>query len=316
MKSFLLSDYKEKLKKKFEYDEDFAEEIAIMASSLADFYGGAYEDVVYDALLNCKVVKATTRENSVIRENVSDVFKRENFNSSIKVDILKNLDRGYFMEPSIESENGTFKLVGVNRIIVLPGYFNSSNPESLGILAKACIELVKSSISSYSIKDNVLTTKTGYVTTKEKLENTSYGIIRSYISSKGLTLYNGMNCYDQLCLIREMYDSSYDVHGDDYTRILSGVILENLGIKDELRLYEIAHSSQLKNVFKEHFGISFDEFLNITDSLSHLEYDRKSSFMDEEKLKLALSKLDSQFNEIATKMRSLGNTYETNEKTI
>lgn len=307
MNSFLLNDYKDELIKRFNYEEEFAQEIALMAESLADYFGEEFRSIIYDAIASCKFVKATLRKNSVIHENVSDVMNRENIFVGENLNGLKT-DRGFFSRPILTFDNGHFKLSSVERIIVLPAHFNSASPESLGILARACIELVKSSYNTYTIRGNVLTTKSGFMIVKENLEYKDGSVVRTVASCIGKSLKRGMDSYDQLCVIRSMYDNLYDVHGEDYERLWAGFILETRGLKDELRLSEIVHDdSQLKDLFKQSMGVSFEKFLVMMDGLAIREEKRLDSLIDADSLITANADLDEYFGTIITEIQCMQN---------
>lgn len=306
---FILDDYKKKLIKKFDYDEDFAEDIAIMADSLINYFGDEYSGLIYDALLSCKICIAPSNRTVTLRDNINSILESEELIDKFSEEDLQNNSLGLLSSPEITFEDGVFKVTGINKIIILPSHFNSSNPDSLGILAKECIKLIKSELNTYTIEDNTLITKSGILTRKESLKSTKTKIKRKCIEEKGTSLKHGLDSYDQLCLIRTEYNNDYDVHGNDYSRIVAGFLLDYLNLKSEIRKAEILHNdSDLREVFTSTLKKPLEDFLKMTDELTHLEHARKQSLTgsDEDVLK-ARNKLDFYFSTtVATTMRSLG----------
>lgn len=308
-----ICDFKNKLVDLCGYTEELAQDVAIMAESLVEYYGETYKDVILDALLSCKICVAEVKKNSIIKEKVTDVLIRENIGGCFDYNEVKDLTTGFFSFPQIVFENGNFKLVGIKRLIVLPEYFNSDSPESVSILAKCCIKLVKSYLSPCSIVGDKLVSKEGVMTTISKLENSPSGVLGITESKIGVGLNKGLNCYDQLCIMRRDYDDTYDVHGAHYERLVSGYFLdgENFHFKDEIRKAEILHDDKaLREVFENNFQLKYDEFLSKLDNIAELDNQRRGSLGDNETLKRILDDSEKYYStEVATMMRGLEEAY-------
>ena len=92
-----LNDYKDALKEKYGYTEDFAETISIIADDLINHYGEEYKQLIRSAIQSCKyVIRQKTKKGM---ETVKDTKKKEkmldNTNDSQKIKmsyIIPNID--------------------------------------------------------------------------------------------------------------------------------------------------------------------------------------------------------------------------------
>ncbi|HBA37754.1 MAG TPA: hypothetical protein DCY94_03440 [Firmicutes bacterium] len=287
----LLCDYKDELKNAHGYDEEFAQNIAILADSMVESYGEDYRDVIFSAIKSCKFKSAKTKKSGVM-ETVEEVISSEGIvvNNGDRRDLKTSLV-AYGEQPNIVSEDGNFKIASVTRTMALSPRFNWENPESLYFLAKETDTLVNGYLNGYSIDGTTLTTKTGLRTQIEFIEDSRGDVTRTLISDRGYGLENGLSLYEACRMVRENYDPSYDPTGFDYERLSSGFI-ESLGLKDHIR---IARVTKDKSELERALPNGLDPLIEAFDELSELEAVRMNSVLDSQQLSEASVSLEEFF---------------------
>lgn len=308
--AFILNDYKEQLIKKHGYREDFAQDLSIMCETLIDYFGKTYENVITDALMKTKFVIAQKRPRSNINETVFDVLTRENMiDETSDIEFLKRTTSTFVNKPTVIQDNGTYKLVNTNMMVVLPGYFNSSNPDSISILAKEAMNAVKSCINGLTIENNNLIERHGLEVTTYSLSEQNGQILRKKESSKGSGLENGLNSYHQLAITRSFYDTTFEISGNDYERLVAGYLCDNLNLKDLIFEAQITkNTDSLQEVLDNQYPNGYKSLLAILDELDKLEKERYESILDNQQLKATNAKLEEHFqNAVAPLIRNISN---------
>lgn len=307
----LLADYKDELVQKFGYEESLAQDIALMAESIADYYGSEYEDTVLDAVASTKVVVVDTYKNG-IRETVQDVLEREGMAEEVKGDEkdslvgVRGVDGVYRERPNISYNDGEYHVDSVDKIAVINSSYTPDSPYFLGKLAGELLKATKSQLCAYEIDGSTLIVRQGLSVRTEKLSHKGAEVSRKLVSEVGTGLEAGINNYDKLSLIRDSYYSDYDLDGHMSTTLVGGNVLDLLKLRDMVRVAQITKdTTSLKEVFDGNVPEGYDAFVSAVDDLYALEKKRRDA-VDPEELVEANDRLEKCFRDrIAPMMRSM-----------
>lgn len=302
----LLFDFKEEIKTKYNYDEELAQTIAMTAESLIDYFGNEYENIILEAIKSCKYIIAKPmrqdeHKNWLPSETIYDVMKREGKleyieNATVTDGDFKRANGVYSSRAIVSEENGQFKLDRVDRIIVLPYYFNHENPSSLGTITHETMHLVKAYVNEYKIEGDMLIERGGLSKNTYKLSSKDGKVQKTFVSELGVGFEEGINSYDEQKVIRSSYDENFDVHGYAYQRIVGAFIADSVGLAPNIKNAQLSGDiSEIKKIFDENMENGFEAFLMLMDENVKLEYRRFATIMDPDKNKEVLTQLQEQF---------------------
>lgn len=272
-------DYKEQLKERYGYTEDFAQDLSIMAESITDYLGTSYEEIVHSSMLSCEYCIAGLKKGTNIYETVLDVAKRngmiENANTET-IELLKRSESAYLSVPHIENDGDNFQIKDTKKLIVLPRTFDSRSPVSLATLAKESLTLVKSSIGEYTIEGSEIVERRGLAEKRTAISINDDGNITFGTQKQiGTGLENALTSYDELSVIRSSYDDSYDTQSYPQGRLIAGYLEQNIGLRDLIWEAQITkNKDELALVFNNTMEISYSEFLSRMDKLEEIERKR------------------------------------------
>lgn len=309
-----LNEYKNRLKSSYGYSEDFAETLALMSESLADYYGDEYSEVVYDAVASCKYVVAKLRKNQKIYENVQDVLKREGMinevkgeSSPTKMGDSRQIGGVFTSKPHITHRDGRYEIDHIDRMIVLPHHFNTESYASLATLAHETGRLVREHLNGYYIEGDTMTIKSGLSTRTEKLSVDKDGnVVRTFESEIGVGFDRAATSYDELSLMRKMYDSNYDTPNYAVGREVAGFLADNIGLSSIMREAAMTKNrGELASVFDSHMDIGYEEFLRRFDAMHRLDYERREA-LEVDDIKKKSEELEAYFErEVAPVVRAM-----------
>lgn len=297
-----LNDLKNELIGKYGYESDFAETIAIMTDSIVNYYGEEYENLITDAIMSCKYIIAGTEENKY--ENIYDVLKRENMlDDTIGEDIvtdgdLKRAGGVYQSLPRISYKDGVFSIDRVDRLLVLPYYFNKEHPDSLGILAHETLHLIKAYLRAYSIEGNILHERFGFHNIEYDLSYNDGRIEKRIIKNVGTGFEEGVNTHDEYAVMHESYDDTYESAGYGFQRVTAEYLIFDLDLKSMIDKSALTGDlTELIELFDQIKENAFIDFNNAMDESVRLAYERFKNIFDEKKLKESTEKSRKQFEE-------------------
>ncbi len=318
----LLFDYKERLKGKYNYSDEFAELIAITADTLIENYGIENEETILSALENCKFIipsKKKGPKGSTLNtyESTSDVLEKEGMlKEHIKIDFaIKRSDNKsqwiFCTVPVIEYTGGEYKCTDVKNAVVLPPNFNVNSFGSIGTLTHEADHVVKTFNNFYNIEGDKITERSGLKTCEYKLEYTEGVVRQNLVKKMGYGLEEALTVYDELSIMRRAYDDSYDVQAYAFQRVVAGFLLEDFGLGDIIKHAQVTGEiTELKNIFDEYMPGGYEEFLKTLDESMDMEYERFDNLGDTEKNEEMIFKMEDHFaSEIAPKIIAFKENY-------
>ena len=251
------------------YSWDLASEICTLLEDIINYYGYEYSDDIVEAVKNCKI----------------EIFpKTKNDVSALKY------SEGEFMSTPI-IKGGL--LIGCDRKIILPPNYNTDSQSYRGILIKQLLKLVRSSKDEYQIANDILVQRDGFNKTVYRIQKDDTLEKQSEI---GISYENGTIDNSELEIMRANYDENFELPGgNDYERLLVGFMEGPLALKEINNRAAMSGDFQVcEQVFEEHLGMTFNEFLTTIDRLHELETRRKFS-SDEYAQRDSLSELEHYF---------------------
>lgn len=306
----VLFNLKEDIKKKYGYDEEFAETIALVSENVIDHFGEEYTDTIYNAVLNCKYVvapgnhvdKSGKRVSSI--KSLGEVMEQEGitgFNS------LNGEVSAYVSMPQISYNGGEYTIDSVKRVIGLPSTFNSSNPRSLGMMTRETCKLVKSFNGEYTISGDRMVQRSGISTSEYVLSQNSGSVSKRQVSSRGYGLETGLNFYDELAITRKYIDSDYETYGSPYAQNVAGYLKDHLALDHFIREAEMnGNAADLRNILDQNMPVGYEGLVSSMDTLVDLETERAKSVHDDAKQREVQARLDAFYkNSIAKEISAL-----------
>ncbi|MCI8498063.1 MAG: hypothetical protein HFG33_01495 [Bacilli bacterium] len=296
----LLDDYKERLKSTRGYDEDFAQTLSILADDLTEYYGEEYETLIYDTILSTEYTKADLKKGSIVYETAFDILDKKGLLDDT-VD-KKECDTEFrrngtisVVKPKLQKTDDGYSVNGIERETVLPYYFNSENPASIGILARETMSHISSALGTYEVDGNSLMQRQGIRKTTYILK----GEKKTVVEETGIGLEEGMLRYDELCFMRENYDSNYEPTGFSNTRIVAGFLSDNLGLRDIIKEARMTKDiSTLKSVIDANTTNGYEDFMRQLDEMYRLERETLENVLDPEEFLVASNKRDEFYADI------------------
>lgn len=277
----LLSDYKDRLMERHGYDEGFAQDLAVMADSIIDYYGPAYKDTVEEAILSTKYIISKRLKNSIIYERPDSIIKRELTDCITDKKEPINGPIGA-SAPSISFNGTDFHIDSIERVVALPHYFDSNNPDSMAGITRETLGIIDEYLRGYEIDGENLIIRRGLSEQIEKLSVSLDGKVdRETIDKFGMSLEEGILKYDTLSIIRESYDPTYDSSQETASRLIAGFISDGLELRDVLREGRITKNIELlREALASRFGTDLDELSRRMDYLSNLEKSKLNNLYD------------------------------------
>ena len=205
-------------------EEKLAYAVGDLYDTLVCEYGKEYQKIILEAILSCKYEIAreyrvdSNGRKTKAKEDVKAVLKRNKFPLDFisKEDLSKRYI--YASYPEIKDK----KIIKVNRIIVMPDYFNDESPASIGMLVNSINSLVKSYVNEYKIDGNVIIRRRGLATYEYDINS------KKLIKSSGFGLENGLNAYDERAIVRKYYDQDgqYDLEKTNDNILVAGMLMD------------------------------------------------------------------------------------------
>lgn len=205
-------------------DKDLAESISTCYDSLIDEYGEEYKNIIQRALLSCKYVIANDNKlndkgkKTKIIEDVDYILDKEGIPKDfVDADDLKS-DFIYASYPHIADK----RITKIDRIIVLPKYFNSGSYSSIGMLVNALNRLISSYVNEYKILNNKIIKRNGLAKYEYDLDT------HRLITKSGYGLNKGINSYEEMAIIRKYFDEdeTYSLSDKSDNILLAGVLMD------------------------------------------------------------------------------------------
>lgn len=307
----LLCDYKDELKSTHGYTEETAENIAMMAESIANYYGDDYKDVIYDAIKSCKFISAKNKKSGIM-ETTEDILKNNGIDTSLTSHSdLKSATVAYGAAPTIVAKNGQYELQNVARVMALSPRFSWDNPDSLNNLAIEADRLLGNYLQGYTIDENSLTIREGFRTKSISLSSNKNGEVEgTIVEDVGSGLEEGTVLYEAQSITRENYSPTYDATGYDYTRISMGNIIDNLKLSDLIKTARVTKDKrEFVDAIDKISSRGFGALESTLDELYRLETSRRESFQNPQDVDSISRQLDTHFqNEVGPIMVEMAST--------
>ncbi len=273
MSKELLCDYKNRLIEKHGYGEEFAQDLAIMAESLEEYFGLEYSGIVRDTVLSTTYVQAGRKKRSNMYETTDDVLDRTCKYNEILPREKKPVGPVGVSIPNIIWDGEKFNITEIERVVALPHYFDANNPDSVAGISRETMRLISGSLRGYSIDGNTLTINSGLSQEIHRLTLNPLGDIDlTPIKKVGSGLEEGLLKYDELKFTREYYDPTYDTPQEPTSRLISGFLSDGLGLKDMLKEARMTKDQEpLRNALSAMMDVELDEFSRRMDVIQNLE---------------------------------------------
>lgn len=205
-------------------EEKLAYAVSTLYDTLTMEYGEEYKQIILDAILSCKYEIAreyridSNGKKTNTKEDVKAVLKRNNFPLDFvsKEDLNKRYV--YASYPEINDN----KITKINRIIIMPDYFNDESPASIGMLVNSINSLVKSYVNEYKIDSDAIIRRRGLATYRYDINS------HKLIDSFGFGLEKGLNDYDERALVRKYHDQDekYDLEKTNDNILVAGMLMD------------------------------------------------------------------------------------------
>jgi hypothetical protein len=311
----MLFDFKEEIKNKYGYTEELAEDIALTAESCINYMGQDYTNIILEAINSCKysmAKKGYNDDGTYFIENVYDVAKRDNMLDESENDIvsegdLKRASGVYIYITRLTYQNNEYKIDRVDRSIIIGSSFAPGTANYYSALAHETMHLIKAYSREHTIENNQLRTRFGLGYADYNLSQKDGKVVKTKTKEIGVGIEEGINTYDELCLMRQFYDSNYEVYGYANLRIVGGFLMDNIGLAPQIRLAQVTgNTDEIRNIIDANMGIGYEEYLKRLDESVALEYERFAEILDPEKCDEVLGRLNKHFEEqIAPATREL-----------
>lgn len=229
-----MNEFIDELVKQKEYSKELENTLRIILPAMVEYYGEEYEMLICEAISSCYICQCEKNEN------IYDVVKKydnmiSNENSVVNEGDLKRADGVNLSIPNITYKDGNHRIDSVTRIVALASYAKLDTDFGKSTLIHKLGHLIKSYKNEYTIEGDIITSRSGFIETKEKLSISEDGsIVRSTISEKNVGLEEGINAYDEACILSIINNTEKKFRSYQ----LESTIIENLinltGLRKEI----------------------------------------------------------------------------------
>lgn len=278
----------EKLKEKYKYNDKTIKALSKIIPSMIRYYGEDYEDIILDAIFNCKIIPCNSHQT------ISNVLKEKKLTKMIGTSPVSDIDikRGESVyvpniKISYDETNNSYEIDEINRIIVTSHTFNYDSLKGLEVLTYALCRLVKSYKNEFTIDENYITIRSGISFEKRKIIYDNETIFLNFEEDYAKGLEEGFNLYDTEAIVSSIYEDSYKCYDFDSIYTVALILKSKYDLKKEIDSYELTGSI---DVFQKEYGQDVvDNLALICDKCVNLENEMYLSFTRSDKDKYAKS---------------------------
>jgi len=275
------STYLEKLKTRYNYDDKTIKALSLVIPEILNYYGEDYSDIILNAIYNCQIIACNSHEtiSKVLRERKLTPMIGSSPVSEIDI---KRAESVYVpnIKISYDSENNSYNIDKVDRIIVTSHTFNFDSLKGLEVLTHALCHLVKGFNDELTIEENVLTIRNGISYEKRKIVYDNE-IFLDFIEDYGKGLEEGFNLYDTDKIVSAVYKENYKSYDFDSIYTIATILKEKYNLKKEINSYELI--GDYENFEKKYSADVIKDLCSTCDTCVCLENDMLLSFSREEK---------------------------------
>ena len=214
---------------KFNYDKELSDFLRKLYPEFINYLGPDKEPIIYEALLNTPIV---------LCNNIYSLLQQENFlnysNSSlVSTDDLKRATGVYEALPIIKynPETNTYYLAEIKRIVAInaPDF---TSEYSQTTLIHELSHLIKSYYEECHITNDYLTTRSGLITTIEKLTFQDGVVKQTLVSEQSIGLEEGLTSLMEEEIAQKIVNPNYQVHGYGVINAIARTLCERFNLKE------------------------------------------------------------------------------------
>ena len=248
------------IRDKYHYEESLGDFLEQVYEAFLLEFGEDYRDIIYNAFLNTPVSSCSNIYQGLKNRNMlSDNF------GLVKEADLRRASGVYQSYPNIEYNNGKYFLKSVDRVVLIQD-LDLSKEQSKSTLIHELGHLIKSYQNEFKIDDDVLTTRSGLMETKEKLSYQDNKVTREMILERGVGLEEGLNSVLEEKICKKLIHPDYEVKGYGIINVLADNTLNMLDCKNEVYQEQMLKNNDLNTTFK---GV-YADFLKVMDKMYYL----------------------------------------------
>lgn len=276
--------YIDKLIEKYNYDSKTINALSKIVPALTDYYGEEYEEIILNAIYNCKIIPCNSYQTISKIEKEKELTKHQKINSITEMNLKRN-DSRYISDVQISYNTltNTFNIEETSRTIVTAHTFNYDSPKGLEVLTYALCKLVKSYHNEYEIKENKLIKKTGLLTEEMRIIKEKENIYLVTEKETGTGLEEGLTIYDTEQIVSMVLKDKYKCYDYDSVYTVAQILKEKFNLLDKINQIEIMkEEKELKKLCDDE-----NDLKTYCDECLTLEHEMFISMQREEKNSLA-----------------------------
>ncbi len=277
---------------KFNYDAKLATLLRQLYPEFIKYFGIDKEPIIYEALLNTPIVLCSNIYDELIHQGLID---QDNF-GLVNAGDLKRASGVYQNYPVIEYDSSTesFKITAIKRIVAVSApSFDSEYSKT--VLIHELSHLIKSYYEECTITQDILTTRSGLIETKEKLTYQDGKVTKTLISEKSIGLEEGLTSVIEEDIARLIVNPHYQVSGYGVINVIARTLMEKYHLKEYVLNAQILNEKanlikELDTLLKPDAYVSLD---SICDQIYKLSLKMYSEIFDPQKMHQTSSELNA-----------------------
>ncbi len=271
---------------KYHYEGALAEFLPKLYQEFINYFGKAKEPIIYEALLNTKIIACN---NVYTALNERGLIERSNngFESAVGEGDLKRAAGVYHSLPNITYDPNSYQynIEGAKRLVAInTSDFNSEYSKT--VLIHELSHLIKSYYEEYSIDNGVLTSRSGLITTQEKLSIQNDCLVKTPILEESVGLEEGLTSIVEEDIAKVLVNPNYKVSGYGVVTAIARLIMDKFQLKEDILNAQILNDK--KGLIQKFDGLlpNFYERLSILmDRIYKLSLKMFSEMLQPEKMK-------------------------------
>ncbi|HHW69528.1 MAG TPA: hypothetical protein GX747_04245 [Tenericutes bacterium] len=292
------------IKEKYNYDDNFVSLLRKIIVGMILHYGEDKKDIIFDALLNTPIIKCKSGET------IYDVLVKYGHYSDteeglVKAEDLKRASGVCSLDYAISynEETQEYNIDNVDKMVVLSNYIDTEKRPS--IIIHELGHLVKQYINNSFIKSNKLYIRSGLAESEIELSFDNGKVKKKLISEKGVGAEEGTNTYDEIKIMRSIFDKEYK--SGTYAGVLccANMLYDNLLLEKDIRDTQFyGNKIEFISAYDEICeSQSYEKVEKKIDEIYELDLLAFSQIFDKEKLKETHTLINMKLDELIPELK-------------
>ena len=267
---------------KYHYDGSLAEFLPKLYTEFVNYFGRDKEPIIYEALLNteiitCHNIYSALNERGLLEKRADNIVQDGD---------LKRAAGVYHSLPIINYDptTNTYSIKDIKRIVAI-NTEDFSSSYSKTVLIHELSHLIKSYYAEYNLNGDILTTRSGLITSKEQLSIKNDTLVKTPILEESVGLEEGLTSVIEEDIAKILVNPDYKVSGYGVVNAIARLLTDKYNLKEALLNAQVLNEKEsIISLFDELLPDLYAKLSSVSDKLYQLSLKMFSEIFDPEKM--------------------------------